>query len=160
MPEFTTLAERYLSIWNTTDADTRQSLVRELFTPDATYTDPLGSVRGWSGIDTFIATAQDQFAGLSFRRSGAVDGHHDIARFGWHLGPDGELPIVMGFDVIVTADDRIRGVSGFLDKDPGLIDGPVSRCGEPCGARTTRPARASRARRRRHARRETRGSFR
>jgi len=52
------------------------------------------------------------------RLSGPVDGHHNLARFTWHLGPaDGE-PIVIGFDVAVLAGDRIKSVHGFLDKVP------------------------------------------
>jgi hypothetical protein len=41
------------------------------------------------------------------------------ARFGWGLGPAGVEPIVVGFDVVVTADDgRIATVLGFLDRVP------------------------------------------
>ncbi|MFF5989534.1 nuclear transport factor 2 family protein [Prauserella flavalba] len=120
MPEYTTLAERYLEIWNATDAVRRRALIERLFTEDATYTDPLGSVRGWDGVDTFVAGAQQQFAGLTFSLGGAVDGHHDTARFTWHLGQDGAEPVVIGFDVIVAeGDDRIGKVYGFLDKVPG-----------------------------------------
>ncbi|PRX45136.1 SnoaL-like protein [Prauserella shujinwangii] len=114
------LAERYVDVWNTTDARRRRDLVERLFAPDATYTDPLGAVRGWDGIDEFIAGAQRQFAGMSFRLGGPVDGHHDTARFTWLLGADGtEEPVVIGFDVIVTeGSDRIGRVYGFLDKVP------------------------------------------
>ncbi|PXY22385.1 nuclear transport factor 2 family protein [Prauserella muralis] len=119
MPDYTALAERYIEIWNTTDADKRRALVERLFTPDATFTDPVGSVSGWAGIDEFVGGAQAQFAGLSFRLGGAVDGHHDLARFHWHLGPEGMEPLAIGFDVIVAeGDDRISSVYGFLDKVP------------------------------------------
>lgn len=120
MSEFTTLAERYLEIWNTTDAGKRRALVEEVFTPGATYTDPLGAVSGWDGIDGFVAGAQEQFGGLPVRLGGSVDGHHNIARFQWHLGPHGAgEPVAIGFDVIVAEDDRISSVYGFLDKVPG-----------------------------------------
>lgn len=119
-PEFSTLARRYLEVWNATDPAKRRELIERLFTPQATYTDPLGAVEGWDGIDTFVAGAQQQFAGLSFSLGGQVDGHHDIARFHWHLGQDdvGE-PVVIGFDVIHTEGERIGAVYGFLDKVPG-----------------------------------------
>jgi len=32
---------------------------------------------------------QEQFPGFRFRLAGAVDGHHDQARFGWEFGPAG-----------------------------------------------------------------------
>ena len=57
------------------------------------------------------------FAGLSFRPGGPVDGHHDQARFTWHLGRPGEEPAAIGFDVAeLDSDGRIRQVLGFLDK--------------------------------------------
>ncbi|MDQ0381837.1 nuclear transport factor 2 family protein [Amycolatopsis thermophila] len=120
MSDYTTLAQRYIDVWNETDADKRRALVGEVFTPEATYTDPLGAVRGADGVDGFIAGAQQQFAGLEFQLGGAVDGHHDQARFTWHLGvPGSDEPLAIGFDVVVIEDGRIAQVLGFLDKMPG-----------------------------------------
>lgn len=40
-------------------------------------------------------------------------------RFQWGLGPAGEEPVVIGFDVVVLDDDRrIQDVRGFLDQVP------------------------------------------
>jgi hypothetical protein len=114
--DYDAIAERYLSVWNTTDAESRSAQVKRLFTEDAGYTDPLGAAGGWEGIDSFVSAAQEQFAGLSFRLAGAVDGHHGLLRFTWHLGST--EPLVIGFDVIVLDGDRVRQVHGFLDKVP------------------------------------------
>ncbi|GHE82950.1 isomerase [Amycolatopsis deserti] len=120
MTDYTALAQAYIDVWNQTDADKRRALVADLFTPEATYTDPVGSVRGTDGIDGFIAAAQEQFAGLEFSLGGAVDGHHDQARFTWHLGAPGAAePLAIGFDVVTIEDGRINQVLGFLDKVPG-----------------------------------------
>ena len=90
------------------------------FTADVAYTDPLGTARGFDGLDQFIGGAQQQFDGLVFSLNGAVDGHHDIARFAWHLGPAGAAePLAIGFDVITVEDGKISRVQGFLDKTPG-----------------------------------------
>ncbi|MBN6039336.1 nuclear transport factor 2 family protein [Amycolatopsis sp. 195334CR] len=119
MTDFTALAERYLAAWNATGTE-RRALIEELFTENAGYTDPLGAVTGWDDIEKFFATAAEQFAGLRFSLHGAVDGHHDIARFTWHLGPEGAAePLAIGFDVLVVENDRIARVHGFLDKVPG-----------------------------------------
>lgn len=75
---------------------------------------------GHDGIAAVIAAAHEQFPGFVFRPTGAVDGHHDIARFGWELVgvADGSAPVA-GFDVISLGDDgRIRTVHGFLDRVP------------------------------------------
>ena len=114
------LVERYLGVWNETDAGKRRALIDELFAEDATYLDPLGEARGRDAIDATVAAVQGQFPGFGFRPAGPVDAHHTLTRFTWGLGPDGAEPVVVGFDVAVTDEHgRIRSVHGFLDKVPG-----------------------------------------
>jgi SnoaL-like protein len=120
MTDFTSLAHRYLDAWNETDPAKRREVIEEVFTTNATYTDPLGAADGHGGLDQFVAAAQQQFTGLVFNLAGEVDGHHDIARFTWHLGPaDAPEPVAIGFDVVVVEDGKIDRVLGFLDKIPG-----------------------------------------
>jgi SnoaL-like domain len=119
MSDTNELVQRYLAAWNETDADARQAILEEVFAEDAGYTDPLVSVRGRAGLDATISAVQAQFGGLVFSLGGAVDAHHDIARFTWHLGPEGAEPVAVGFDVaVIGADGRIGQVLGFLDKVP------------------------------------------
>jgi hypothetical protein len=119
MSDMNELIQRYLAAWNETDAAARREVLAEVFAEDAVYTDPLASVPGRDGLDATIAAVQGQFGGLVFSLDGAVDAHHNIARFTWHLGPEGAEPIVIGFDVaVVGADGRISQVLGFLDKVP------------------------------------------
>ncbi|MEQ4723013.1 nuclear transport factor 2 family protein [Nonomuraea sp. B19D2] len=122
MSDMNELVQRYLAAWNETDAAARQAVLAEVFAEDAVYTDPLVSVQGRDGLDATIAAVQGQFGGLVFSLGGAVDAHHNIARFTWHLGPEGAEPIVIGFDVAVIGDDgRISQVLGFLDKVPAGV---------------------------------------
>ncbi|GGT23501.1 nuclear transport factor 2 family protein [Nonomuraea spiralis] len=115
----TELVERYIAAWNETDADARAKAVAELWTEDATYTDPMAEVAGHAGIAAVIEGAQGMFPGLVFTAGEVFDAHHNIARFTWHLGPAGEEPLAVGFDVVELAEDgRIRRVLGFLDKVP------------------------------------------
>ncbi|GAA1523781.1 nuclear transport factor 2 family protein [Actinomadura kijaniata] len=118
MSDINELVQSYLAAWNLTDAQARRAALAEVFAEDATYTDPLVSVRGRDGLDATIAAVQGQFGGLVFSLAGAVDAHHDIARFTWHLGPEGAEPVAIGFDVAVIDDGRISQVLGFLDKVP------------------------------------------
>jgi hypothetical protein len=111
---------RYFEAWNATDRDALAKAVAAAWSADGGYTDPLADVRGHDGIAAVIAAAHEQFPGFSFRPAGPVDGHHDIARFGWELvnEADGTAPVA-GFDVItLDATDRIRSVHGFLDRVP------------------------------------------
>lgn len=112
--------ERYLQIWNQRDAAARRGAVRALFTDECSYTDPIAAVTGHDGVDRFIGGVQQQFAGVSFVLAGAVDAHHDVARFTWHARAEGRNePLAIGFDVVVLDGPRIQQVVGFLDKAPG-----------------------------------------
>lgn len=120
MADFTKIVGNYLAAWNEGDDEARAKLVREVFTEDATFTDPLADVSGPESINALIGAARAQFPGLVFSPGGPVDQHHDIARFTWHLGPAGAAePLAIGFDVAkVDADGRITTIFGFLDKVP------------------------------------------
>ncbi|MEV5987785.1 nuclear transport factor 2 family protein [Streptomyces sp. NPDC052051] len=111
---------RYLEAWNAGDPETLTKAVAAAWTPDGSYTDPLVEVSGHEQLVAAISGAQAQFPGFSFKLSGTVDGHHDIARFTWELvnGADGSAPVA-GFDVLKLDDDgRILTVHGFLDRVP------------------------------------------
>jgi ketosteroid isomerase-like protein len=119
MSTYETAVTRYFAAWNAQDPAEREKAVAAAWTEDATYTDPLAEVSGHPGLTAVISGAQEQFPGFEFRLLGAVEGHHDTARFTWELiAPDGSAP-VQGFDVVTLADDgRIRTVVGFLDRVP------------------------------------------
>ncbi len=120
MSDLTGTVERYLEIWNESDAALRAAKIREVWTEDATYTDPLASVSGHEAVNALIGAAREQFPGMAFTLAGPVDTHHDVARFTWHLAPAGAAePVVVGFDVAKAGDDgRLTAVYGFLDKVP------------------------------------------
>lgn len=111
---------RYFEAWNASGAQELTKAVGAAWAADGSYTDPLADVRGHEQIAAVIAAAHEQFPGFSFRLTGAVDGHHHTARFGWELvsEADGAAPVA-GFDVITLDDEgRIRNVYGFLDRVP------------------------------------------
>ena len=67
-----------------------------------------------------IGAVHTQFPGFVFSLVSGPDSHHNQARFQWGLGPAGEQPPIVGFDVLATdGDGRIRSVHGFLDQVPG-----------------------------------------
>lgn len=120
MSNYEAAVDRYLEAWNTGDPAARAKAIAAAWTEDGTYTDPMADVAGYEGISAVIAGAQGQFPGFEFRKLGVVDGHHDVARFGWELvdKADGSAPVA-GFDVIKLAEDgRIQTVQGFLDRVP------------------------------------------
>ncbi|WP_025617031.1 nuclear transport factor 2 family protein [Salinispora cortesiana] len=120
MSDLTNTVERYIDIWNESDADRRAEKIRDVWAENATYTDPLASVSGHEAINALIGAAREQFAGMTFTLAGQVDAHHDIARFTWNLAPAGAAePVAVGFDVVRTNDDgQLSAVYGFLDRVP------------------------------------------
>jgi hypothetical protein len=109
----------YLACWNETDSTTRRELIAKTWADDASYIDPVVDAHGHDAIDAAIAATQGQFPGHVFTLAGPVDTHHDVARFSWGLGRDGDDPLVIGSDVAsVDADGRLARVVGFLDKVP------------------------------------------
>nr|WSY49358.1 nuclear transport factor 2 family protein [Streptomyces sp. NBC_00886] len=111
---------RYFEAWNAGDPDALAKAVAAAWSVEGTYTDPLAAVTGHTEIAGLIAGAHERFPGFAFRPLGAVDGHHDTARFAWELvsEADSSAPIA-GFDVITLDEDgRIRSVLGFLDRVP------------------------------------------
>jgi hypothetical protein len=113
------LMENYLACWNETDAAARRALIAQHWTDEPSYVDPLVDIRGRDALDATIAAVHEQFPGFVFTPVGGVDAHHDVARFGWGLGPAGAEPVILGSDVVATdAAGRIAMVAGFLDRVP------------------------------------------
>ncbi|WP_416964565.1 nuclear transport factor 2 family protein [Streptomyces sp. Agncl-13] len=111
---------RYFEAWNAGEPEALAKAVAAAWSAEGTYTDPLAAVTGHTEIAGLIAGAHERFPGFAFRPLGAVDGHHDTARFAWELvsEADGSAPVA-GFDVItLDGDGRIGSVLGFLDRVP------------------------------------------
>jgi hypothetical protein len=115
-PDATTV-ENYFAVWNETDPTRRRSLIEAAWTPDASYLDPMFAADGPDGLDALVDGVHQQFPGHRFHLIGAIDAHHDRARWGWALvGPDGGAPVAAGVDFALLAPDgRLRAVTGFFE---------------------------------------------
>jgi hypothetical protein len=114
------VAEAYLAVWNEADTDKRQTLIEQLWTPDATYFDPMMQGRGHNGLNAMIGQAQLQFPGLRFQRARDGQAVENHVRFSWHLTPagveHGSAPLAGGTDFCTLANDgRLQSVCGFVD---------------------------------------------
>jgi hypothetical protein len=119
MNNLTELVDRYIAMWNETDAERRRTLIADTWTMTASYVDPLLKGDGRAGIDAMVQAVQDKYPGHRFRRTGPVDAHNDRVRFGWELAPTGGPALVTGTDFgVVAADDRLQAVTGFFDQKP------------------------------------------
>jgi len=118
MSDATTIATNYLQAWNETDAARRASLLREHWTADASYVDPMMSGEGPAQIGALISAVHERFPGFRFSLLDTPDGHGEHVRFSWSLGPAGAEPPIKGSDVVSLQGGRIRRVIGFLDQVP------------------------------------------
>lgn len=110
------IATQYIAVWNELDATRRRALIADTFTPDVSYVDPMTTSNNHDGIDTMIASVHKQFLGLRFALQGKQDGHNNVARFSWTLGPASAAPVAYGTDMVIVAEDgRIQKITGFLD---------------------------------------------
>lgn len=110
--------EDYIAAWNEVDATRRRAMLESTWTAAATYVDPVAQGAGLAEIDNIIGSVQRRFPELIFSLSGNADGHANVVRFLWALGPKDGAAIVKGTDFVVRAGDKIATVTGFLDLVP------------------------------------------
>lgn len=118
MSDATTIAHRYIALWNETDQDRRKALLVDLWSETGTYRDPLMQGEGRDQIDALIAGVQGQFPGFRFALVGQPDGYGDQVRFSWQLGPEGSDGPIKGTDFATLENGRLKSVVGFLDQVP------------------------------------------
>lgn len=113
--DITATVDTYIATWNEGDPDARAALIERAWTADGHYVDPTQEAQGHAALGAMAPGVHEQFPGYRFRRTSAVDQHHDQVRFGWDLvGADGTLA-VNGIDAGEVADDgRLRRITGFF----------------------------------------------
>jgi hypothetical protein len=111
----TEIIDAYFAMWNEEDAGGRRGLIETAWVRDGSYVDPLLEAKGHDGLDAMVAGVHTQFPGQKFRRTTAIDAHHDRARFGWELAaPDGSVTVA-GLDVACFAPDgKLSSIAGFF----------------------------------------------
>ena len=114
MSDIETTVDAYLDMWNETDVRRRDDVISRAWTPDGRYVDPVLEAEGHDALSEMVTGVQAQFPGHRFRRTTAIDAHHDRVRFGWELaGPDGTVAVA-GIDVGVVTDGKLSSISGFF----------------------------------------------
>jgi hypothetical protein len=119
MSDLTDLIDRYIAMWNETDAGRRRALIAETWTMTASYVDPVIQGEGRAGIDAMVQVVHEKFPGHRFRRTSPVETHHDRVRFTWELAPEGGAAVVTGTDFgVIGAERRLQAITGFFDSTP------------------------------------------
>jgi hypothetical protein len=114
------VADRYIALWNETNAEVRKLLLAKHWADDATYVDPMMAGKGTAEIDGLIGGVRTRFPDFAFRLISKPDGYGDHVRFSWALGPEDDDAPIEGTDFVVIRGGRIQSVSGFLDRVPPM----------------------------------------
>lgn len=112
------LINRYIAMWNETDATRRRDLIVRVWTQNASYVDPVLQGDGHAGIDAMVQAVHERFPGHRFHRTSDVDTHHDRVRFNWVLRPENGPVAVQGVDFGVIAGERLQTMTGFFNLPP------------------------------------------
>lgn len=114
----TDIAQRYIAVWNETDAARRAQLLEEGWADDAHYVDPLMQASGHAQISALVGAVHQRYPGFRFGLAGSADAHGEHVRFSWTLGPSGAEDLIQGTDFVRLSGGKLQSVTGFLDKVP------------------------------------------
>lgn len=109
------LVDRYIAMWNETDAGRRRTLISDVWADGARYLDPVLAGDGREGIDAMVKAVHEKYPGYRFARTSDVNAHHDRAQFAWQLAPESGPALVKGLDfATLSTDGRLQTVTGFF----------------------------------------------
>ncbi|MFV9633785.1 nuclear transport factor 2 family protein [Mycobacterium neumannii] len=109
-----------LRVFNERDADRRRAAIADTYSPDVRWTDDEGVSVGHDALDAKAQALQDgQLAGLSFVKAGPVHHTRGFGYVPWNVvAPGSTTPIVSGFDVALSAEDRITDLFTVITGAP------------------------------------------
>ena len=112
----TELIDRYCAVWNEPGASRRTELLTEVWAKDATYTDPRIHATTSAELLAHIGQVLAKRPGAKVVRTSAVDVHHGVARFSWHIVQADGTKLPDGLDIAEFSSDgqRIKRIVGFF----------------------------------------------
>jgi hypothetical protein len=112
----TELIDRYCAVWNEPGYDRRAELLAQVWAHDATYTDPSVHAATFDELLAHIEKVRARRPGSKVVRTSAIEFHHGLARFSWHVVQADGAPLPDGLDVAELSADgkRIRRIVGFF----------------------------------------------
>lgn len=112
--DLTATIDAHLAGYAEPDPEKRRALLGGAWLDDGVLLDPPLDAEGVDAIVELVDVVLAHYPGHTFRRTSAVDAHHDHARYAWDLvAPDGTIA-VSGVDVVRVQDGRLAQVVGFF----------------------------------------------
>ncbi|MEV6275296.1 nuclear transport factor 2 family protein [Nocardia sp. NPDC051832] len=109
------LINTYCAAWSEPDPEQRRELLSRVWAEGATYTDPTVHAVGLDSLLDHIDAVLSRRPGAAVLRTSAIDVHHEVARFAWHVVLADGTALPEGLDLVEFAEDgRIRRIVGFF----------------------------------------------
>ncbi len=114
------LAERYLAVWNESDAQARRRRVAELWAPDGSHITETLVRKGHRAIEAETLAAFDTYVanGFEFTSASSSQAHHNVARLTWRIqAKDSGKVAAAGSNLLILDEGgRIRLDYQFTDR--------------------------------------------
>ena len=114
------LAERYVAVWNETNAEKRRTAIAELFAPEAVHYVRTLEARAYAALETRITGSHEKNVrdgGYLFRPADGAQSLRDVVTFRWEMvpGAGGDVE-ASGFEFLVLdGDGRILSDYQFIE---------------------------------------------
>jgi hypothetical protein len=120
MNDFSELTDRYVAMWNETNAERRNQTVRELWVDDGMECTPARETRGHAALEARVTASHEKNvrdAGCLFRSCHNAEGHHGLIKFNWEMFRVSDSVIqATGFYMLLVEDSgKIRQAWLFVD---------------------------------------------
>lgn len=117
------LVERYVALWNEPDIDRRRREIVALWAPDGIHYAKAHTCQGYLALEQRVTGSYDRSIkpGVNvFCRAGAIDAHHNVARFAWHMKRrESGMIAATGMEIFVLSEDgHIQADYQFIEPDP------------------------------------------
>jgi hypothetical protein len=104
-----TLADRYVAVWNESDANNRRAAIAALWVPDGQHYVEGRQARGYDALEERIRGSHEKNVrdnGNRFRAARNVRRLHDVVTFHWEMLPaDSETVLATGLEFLIIDDD-------------------------------------------------------
>ena len=106
---FAELADRYVAVWNETDAAARRAAIAQLWVPEGEHYVRSLQVKGYEALEQRVIGSQEknvQRGGFRFVAAGDAQFLHGTVMFHWHMVPAAGGPVAaLGLEFLVLAED-------------------------------------------------------
>ena len=109
------LADRYVAIWNETDAGRRRQQIAELWVPEGEHYVGAREVRGYDALETRVRESHEKNvrdAGNRFRAAPGARQLHDLVTFHWEM-LHGEIVAGRGLEIVLV-DEKGRILTDYM----------------------------------------------